>query len=42
MNGKESLLLFRYNAWSNARILAAASDLTQGQYLAPAPSRTEA
>lgn len=37
MNKQDILLLYKYNAWSNAKILDAASGLTPEQYLAPAP-----
>ena len=37
MNKQDILILYKYNAWSNAKILNAASDITQEQYLAPAP-----
>ena len=35
MNKQDILVLYRYNAWSNARILAAASNVTPEQFLAP-------
>ena len=35
MNKSEFLILYRYNAWSNAKILDAASNITQDQFLAP-------
>ncbi len=37
MNKENILILYKYNAWSNAKILDAASGLTQEQFLAPAP-----
>jgi uncharacterized damage-inducible protein DinB len=37
MNKQAILTLFQYNAWSTARILEAASHVTQEQFLAPAP-----
>ena len=37
MNKLAILTLFQYNAWSNAKILDAASHVTQQQFLAPAP-----
>ena len=37
MNKQEILILFQYNAWSNAKILNAASGITHEQFLAPAP-----
>jgi len=37
MNKQDILVLYQYNAWSNARILEAASHITQEQFLAPAP-----
>jgi uncharacterized damage-inducible protein DinB len=36
MNKQDILTLYRYNQWANARILNAASNVTQEQYLAPA------
>ena len=36
MNKQDILVLFQYNAWSNAKILDAASNITQEQFLAPA------
>jgi uncharacterized damage-inducible protein DinB len=36
MNKKEIQLLYKYNAWANARILNAAANLTHEQYLASA------
>lgn len=37
MNKHDILILYKYNAWSNAKILDAASNATQEQFLAPAP-----
>jgi uncharacterized damage-inducible protein DinB len=37
MKNSEILILYRYNAWANNRILNVASRLTAEQYLAPAP-----
>lgn len=37
MNKQDILVLFNYNAWSNAKILDAASRVTQDEFLAPAP-----
>ena len=37
MNKEDMLILFQYNVWSNAKILYAASSITQEQFLAPAP-----
>jgi uncharacterized damage-inducible protein DinB len=37
MNTQDILILYKYNAWSNARILDAASHITHEQFLAPAP-----
>jgi uncharacterized damage-inducible protein DinB len=37
MNKQDVLILYKYNAWSNAKILDAASNITQEQYLAPVP-----
>jgi len=37
MNKQDILVLYKYNAWSNAKILDAASDITQEQFLAPTP-----
>jgi uncharacterized damage-inducible protein DinB len=37
MNKQDILILYEYNAWSNAKILDAASHVTQEQLLAPAP-----
>src|SRR5215211_4305597 len=36
MHKQDMLLLYQYNQWANARILNAASNVTQEQYLAPA------
>ena len=36
MDKHDILSLFQYNAWSNAKILDAASNVTQEQFLAPA------
>ena len=36
MNKQDILLLYQYNAWSSAKILDAASNLTQEQFFAPA------
>lgn len=36
MNKQDLQLLFRYNAWANARILAAAEGLSDEQFCAPA------
>lgn len=36
MNKQDILLLYRYNQWANAKILGAAANVTQEQYLAPA------
>lgn len=36
MNKKDILTLYHYNQWANARILKAASNITQEQYLAEA------
>ncbi len=36
MNTKDIQLLYRYNSWANARILTAASNVTQEQFVAPA------
>jgi len=36
MNKQDIQILCRYNAWSNAKILGAASNLTPEQFLAPA------
>ena len=35
MNKSEILLLYKYNSWANARILNAAANLTQEQFIAP-------
>ena len=37
MNKQDILVLYQYNAWSNAKILDAASNVTQEQFLAPVP-----
>ncbi len=37
MNKQDILALYRYNAWSTAKILEAASGITPEQFLAPAP-----
>ena len=37
MNKQDILILYKYNAWSNAQILDAASRVTQEQFIAPAP-----
>jgi Uncharacterized protein conserved in bacteria len=37
MNKQAILMLFQYNAWSTAKILNAAYNVTQKQFLAPAP-----
>ena len=37
MSKQDFLILYQYNAWSNAKILDAASNVTQEQFLAPAP-----
>ncbi|MBI5840432.1 MAG: DinB family protein [Chloroflexi bacterium] len=36
MNKNDIQLLYKYNAWANARILNAASNVTREQFLAPA------
>jgi len=36
MNKQDILILYKYNQWSNARILNAAANVTNEQYLAPA------
>ena len=36
MNKQDILILIQYNAWSNAKILDAASNVKQAQFLAPA------
>lgn len=35
MTQEDILLLYKYNQWANAKILAAAAQVTQGQFLAP-------
>jgi uncharacterized damage-inducible protein DinB len=35
MNKQDMLLLYQYNQWANAKILGAAANVTQEQYLAP-------
>ena len=37
MNKQDILLLYKYNQWSTAKILAAAEHVTEEQFLAPAP-----
>ena len=37
MNKQDILILYKYNQWANAKILNAAANVTQEQYLAPAP-----
>ena len=37
MNKQDMLVLFQYNGWSNAKMLDAASSMTQEQFLAPVP-----
>lgn len=37
MNKQDIMILYQYNAWSNAKILDAASNITREQFLAPAP-----
>ena len=37
MKKEEILLLYRYNAWANARILNTTAQITPEQFLAPAP-----
>jgi len=37
MNKQVILTLYQYNAWTNAKILGSASNLTQEQFLAPVP-----
>jgi uncharacterized damage-inducible protein DinB len=37
MNKQDILILYQYNAWSNAKILGAASNVTQEQFEAPVP-----
>src|SRR5512140_2163181 len=36
MNKQDILTLYKYNQWANAKILNAATTVTQEQYLAPA------
>lgn len=36
MNKQDILVLYKYNQWANAKILQAAANVTQEQYLAPA------
>jgi len=36
MNKQDMQLLFKYNSWANKRILGAAANLTEEQFLAPA------
>jgi len=36
MNKQDILILYQYNQWSNAKILNAAANMTQEQFLAPA------
>jgi uncharacterized damage-inducible protein DinB len=36
MNKQDILILYKYNQWANAKILNAAANVTQEQYLAPA------
>jgi len=36
MNKQDILILYHYNQWANAKILNAAANVTQEQYLAPA------
>jgi len=36
MNKQDILILYKYNQWSNAKILNAAANVTNEQYLAPA------
>ena len=36
MNKQDILTLYKYNQWANGRILGAAANLTQDQFLAPA------
>ena len=36
MNKQDMLILYQYNQWTNAKILNAASNVTQEEYLAPA------
>lgn len=35
MNKQDILILYKYNLWANGKILNAAADVTQEQYLAP-------
>jgi len=37
MNKQDILTLYKYNAWSNVKILDAASKVTREQFIAPAP-----
>jgi uncharacterized damage-inducible protein DinB len=37
MNRQDVLALYQYNAWSNEKILDAASNITQAQFLSPVP-----
>jgi len=37
MNKQDILTLYKYNAWSDAKILGAASHITQNQFIAPVP-----
>lgn len=37
MNKQDVVMLFQYNAWSSAKILDAASNVTQAQFFAPVP-----
>jgi uncharacterized damage-inducible protein DinB len=37
MNKQDMLFLYRYNQWSTSKILNAAGNVTQEQFLAPAP-----
>jgi uncharacterized damage-inducible protein DinB len=37
MNKQDLLLLYQYNQWANAKILNAAANVTQEQFVAPAP-----
>lgn len=37
MNKQDISVLYKYNAWSNAKILKMASNVTQEQFLAPVP-----
>jgi uncharacterized damage-inducible protein DinB len=36
MNKQDILILYKYNQWANTKILDAAANVTQAQYLAPA------